>query len=282
MFILFDIGGTKTRIAGSENLDIYTPPVKFDTPKTYREGIQKMIETIDGIRGTKPITGIAGGMRGVLNHERTRMVRDPGNMLSDWAGRPLIDDLRKGTGAPAYLENDTAIVGLGEAVFGAGKGYSIVAYHTVSTGVGGARFVDGKIDRSSVGFEPGHQELDIDRSILGPHTRHTLENLISGTALEKRSGKKPYDIAQSDPIWDELALYLAHGVKNTILYWSPDAVVLGGSMVIGDPRILLEDIKKHTQTLLGDLVPMPPILDATLKDVGGLYGAIALLRHHHA
>jgi len=30
--------------------------------------------------------------------------------------------------------------------------------------------------------------------------------------------------------------------------------------------------------LLKGLVPCPPIVDATLKDEGGLYGALALLR----
>jgi glucokinase len=50
--------------------------------------------------------------------------------------------------------------GLGEAVFGAGKGREIVVYMTISTGVGGARIVGGKIDASAMGFEPGHQIID--------------------------------------------------------------------------------------------------------------------------
>jgi predicted NBD/HSP70 family sugar kinase len=62
------------------------------------------------------------------------------------------------------------------------------------------------------------------------------------------------------------------------VYWSPDAIVLGGSMVVGDPRIPLEAIKKHTVAVLNGFVPCPEILDATLKDDGGLYGAMAFLR----
>ncbi len=275
MYILFDIGGTKTRVASSEDLHSYGAPIKFDTPSLFVDGMKAVTDAIETLREGRPVTAIAGGIRGPLNHEKTSIIRE--SKLTDWVGRPIVDTLRRQFNAPVYLENDTAIVGLGETVFGAGRGYDIVAYHTVSTGVGGARFVHGKLDITSIGFEPGHQLLDIDRSVLGHAIPHTLENLVSGTALEKRRGKKPYEISQDDAVWDELAGWLAHGLKNTIVYWSPDVIVLGGSMVIGDPRIFLEDIVRHTKDVLDGLVPCPKIVDATLKDEGGLYGAMALI-----
>lgn len=275
MYILFDIGGTKTRVALSEDLKTYGEPVKFETPLRFHDGIEKLMETIDMLRAGKKVTAIAGGIRGPLNHEKTGIVSE--SKLTDWVGRPIVDLLKKRFNTQVFLENDTAIVGLGEAVRGAGQGKDIVAYLTVSTGVGGARFVHGALDIASVGFEPGHQELDIDRSMLGHRVKHTLENLVSGTALEKRRGVKPYEISQNDPIWDELARYLAFGIKNTIMYWSPDVIVLGGSMVVGDPRIFLKDIVRHTEEMIGKFVPCPPIVDAILKDEGGLHGAMVLI-----
>lgn len=275
MYILFDIGGTKTRIAASDDLRTYSPAIKFETSLNFEEGIRAMIKAIDELRNGKKVTALAGGIRGPLNHEKSGIISE--KKLVDWVGRNITKTLGDHYGAPAYLENDTAIVGLGEAVFGAGKGHDIVAYHTVSTGVGGARFVHGMLDITSVGFEPGHQLLDIDRSILGHSIPHTLENLVSGTALEKRRGVKPYEIPQDDPVWDELAKWLAHGLKNTITYWSPDVIVLGGSMVVGDPRIFLADIIRHTEETLDGLVPCPKIVDAALRDEGGLYGAMALI-----
>lgn len=275
MYVLFDIGGTNTRVAVSDDLHTYAEPIKFKTPPSYYEGFQALTRAIDTLIKSGGITRIAGGIRGPLNHEKTGIVSE--SKLRDWVGRSLVGDLHTRYHVPVTLENDTALVGLGEAIFGAGRGYDIVAYHTVSTGVGGARFVHGILDVASIGFEPGHQELDLDRSILGPHTPHTLENLVSGTALEKMRGVKPYEIPQEDPVWDELARYLAHGLKNTIVYWSPEAIVLGGSMVVGNPRIFREDIERHTKEVLGKLLPCPPILDATLKDEGGLYGAMALI-----
>jgi predicted NBD/HSP70 family sugar kinase len=276
MYVLFDIGGTKTRVAISRTLKDFETPIKFDTPLRYQDGLAAVKKAIQSAVGSTPITALAGGIRGPLNRERTGIQSEV--RLTDWVGRALTRDLSDYFRAPCTLENDTALVGKGEAVFGSGRGYHIVAYHTVSTGVGGARFIDGHLDAASVGFEPGHQTLDIDRSLLGHAIPHTLENLISGTALEARRGVKPYEIPQTDPVWDELARYLAHGLKNTITYWSPDVIVLGGSMVVGDPRILRSDIERHTRSLLGQLVPCPPIVDAAFRDDGGLYGAMALIR----
>ncbi len=276
VYLLFDIGGTKTRIATSIDLETLEATSKFSTPAHFTEGIEHIKKEMETLVKGRKVLGIAGDIRGVLNTQKTELVAD--SVLHDWVGKPLVKELEDTFGTKVHLENDAALVGLGEAHFGGGKGYRIVAYHTVSTGVGGARVVDGRIDTSHSGFEPGKQVIDIDNTIH-PELKSAgmLEGLISGEALEKRTGKKPYETPQSDiALWDELASYLAYGIKNTIAYWSPDVIVLGGSMVVGDPRILLEDITRHTKAVLGEL-PCPAIVDATLKDEGGLYGAMALL-----
>lgn len=275
MYIIFDIGGTKTRVAGSHDLVTYGEPVKFNTPGSYSEGMEELCKVIEVVSKGEEIQGIAGGIRGRLNKGKTGITGDA--VLFDWANKEITTVLEDRFSTKAYLENDSAAVGLGEAVYGAGRGHSIVAYHTVSTGVGGARYVDGVLDVTSIGFEPGHQILDLDRTVLGEEIFPSLENLVSGSALEKSRGCKPYEIPQSDPVWDKLAYYLAVGLRNTVLYWSPDAIVLGGSMIVGDPRIYREDIIKHLEALLDGFVPCPIILDATLKDEGGLYGAMAML-----
>lgn len=273
-YVLFDIGGTKTRVAVSEDLKTFSEPVKFKTPKKFTEGIDKIVAAVKSLTN-EPIRACAGGVRGRLNHDKTGLVFD--DKLAGWIDEPLVATLEKKLKTKVYIENDAAMVGLGEAHFGAGMGHEIVVYHTVSTGVGGAKIENGLIDNFREGFEPGHQILDIDRTILGDDEEPTLENLVSGTALEKRMGVKPYEIPQADAIWDQLALFLAHGLRNTILYWSPDIIVLGGSMVVGDPRIFLDDIIRHTNEVLGEDIPCPLIVDAKLGDDGGLYGAMARL-----
>jgi predicted NBD/HSP70 family sugar kinase len=273
-YILFDIGGTKTRVAVSEDLKKIDAMESFKTPKNFEEGIEAMAKIAKKLAKT-PIRGVGGGIRGPLDDEKSGIVYD--SILTQWVDESVTEALKKKLKAEVYLENDAALAGLGEAHFGAGQGLDIIAYHTISTGVGGAKIEYGVIDENRSGFEPGRQILDIDKTILGEDIDPTLENLVSGSALEARMGVKPYEIEQSDAIWDQLALFLAHGLRNTILYWSPDVLVLGGSMILGNPRILLDDILKHTNSILGETIECPLIVDARLGDESGLYGAMALL-----
>lgn len=275
MYILFDIGGTKTRVAVSADLKTLEATLKFDTPRSFEEGIGQIArEARTLLKGRTP-KGAFGGIRGLLSKTHDAVVYD--TVLTDWVEKPLRATLEKVLGTTVALQNDAALAGLGEAHFGAGRGHDIVAYHTVSTGVGGARIVKGAIDAASAGFEPGKQIVDLDYTKIGGES-DTLEELISGESLEKRRGVKPYEIPQSDPVWEELARFLASGLKNTVVYWSPDVIVLGGSMIVGSPRILLGSIRLHLGALLQGLMPCPPLFDAAFRDEGGLYGALVLAR----
>ena len=274
-YIMFDIGGTNTRVAVSKDLTKYDESITFKTPNNFKKGVAALLEAVRKLTDDD-IQGVAGGVRGMLDANRAELAYD--NVLTGWIDEPLVATLKKEFGTHVILENDAALAGLGEAHFGAGRGHEIVAYHTVSTGVGGVKIENGVIDSYHAGFEPGHQVLDIDRTILGDDIQPTLENLISGSAIEERMGSKPYEIPQEDAIWDQLAHYLAYGLRNTVLYWSPDIIILGGSMILGNPRILLDDVQKHANEVFGEEVSCPLIVDAALGDMAGIYGAMALLR----
>lgn len=205
-YVLFDIGGTTTRVTVSEDLKTFEKPHKFTTPISFKEGTDKIVACAKEMAKGQ-IRGACGAVRGVLSEDRRCILHD--GTLSKWIEEPLADVLEKKLDTKVILENDAALGGLGEAHFGAGKGAKIMVYHTISTGVGGAKIEDGKIDSYHLGFEPGKQIVDIDRTILGDDIEPTLENLVSGAALEERTGEKPYDIPQEDAVWEQLAGYLA-------------------------------------------------------------------------
>lgn len=284
MHAVFDIGGTKTRVATTKDAAL-RDVTAFRTPASYEEGIELLAGALRKVAGGTP-DGVVGGIRGILLPDRSGVDYD--HILTDWQDRPLVRDLAVRLGLPeasVLLENDAALAALGEASYGAGKGYGIVAYHTVSTGVGGARIDHGRIDSYHRGFEPGHQVIDVDRTLHAQAERQDgaeLEEYISGSAIERRFGKKAYEIPQGDSLWNELALVLAHGLKNTVAYWSPEVIVLGGSMMLGEPRIRIADVERHLARLLGSAVPPPPLVLATLGDESGLYGAVAHLANHQA
>jgi predicted NBD/HSP70 family sugar kinase len=169
---------------------------------------------------------------------------------------------------PVRIENDTALVGLGEALAGAGKDHSIVSYITISTGVGGVRIIDGVIDRARFGFEPGHHIMDWS-------SKETFESLTSGTSNAERYGTPIIEIPKD--AWPLLAKQAAIGAYNSALFWSPDIIVLGGSMIVKKISILFDEIKKAYQELPqifgGD---MPLLKKASLEDEGGLHGGLRL------
>jgi len=286
MYILFDIGGTNTRVAGSLDCEVMVAePVVFESSDNFEDDIDRLVEEARMLVGGHLVRGIAGGIAGVLDDDKRSLVHSPNKKA--WEGKNFVERLEKEFGAPVFVENDTANVGLGEAHVGAGKGHDIVAYITVSTGVGGARIVDGRIDRARFGFEPGHQ-------IVNPHCKvcsecvalpvedgscFDMEDLASGTALEKRTGKKPYEVEDEEE-WHTIARLLALGLHNTIVHWSPDVVVLGGSMMCGKlgPVVGIDDIKKHLRETLHIFPEIPEIKKAELGNFGGLHGAMVRLR----
>lgn len=271
-FLVFDVGGTNMRMAHSADGKTFSQQEKIKTPNTPDKAVALLAQFAKGLT----VTHIAGGLRGVQMEDKTGVEHD--SCLKEWQGVSVSSLLTDAFGKDIIirLENDTALAGLGEAARGAGAGCELVVYHTISTGVGGVKIESGQIDHASVGFEPGHQILDIDRTILGPDISPTLENLVSGTAVAERMGVPPYDIPQDDVLWEELAGYLGQGLRNSVLYWSPEIIVLGGSMIVGDPKIPIDAIRKATVQILGDIVPCPFITTATLGDDGVLHGALIL------
>lgn len=268
MKIIADIGGTKTRIACSNDLLGFSEPVIYDTPREYAVGIRRFIETAQKIAGSEHIDGVQIGIRGTIVRERGA-IKDS-HILTDWSEKPLCHEIAVALSAHVDIENDVATVAMGEAHFGAGKDTSIVAYITVSTGVNGCRIVDGKIDRSRQGFEIGGQYLNIEPTI-------TFEEMVSGTTVSRQYKMHPKDLGKDHELWQELAQLCAYGVHNTILHWSPDKVVLGGSMFneIGiSVPLVAENIKK----IMTKFPNVPEIVHSSLGDVGGLWGAIAILR----
>lgn len=259
------------RIATAHN-DALGDLIVVGTPPSFSDAWELFISTTLRLVGNAPLEGIVGGVAGVLDTEKGVLLSAPN--LPEWSGKNLKGALEDEFGVPVYMQNDAALVGLGEAVYGAGMGYRHVAYLTVSTGVGGARIVDHRIDEGSYNFEPGHQIIDLDGTRCAECKDGTLESYVSGTSVKERYGMHPHDI--TDPkIWDEISRLLAVGVANTILHWTPDVVVLGGSMVVRKPGIAVAAVEAYVKEFVSKYLPPPPIVEAKLSDRGGLYGGMA-------
>jgi len=264
MKLVFDIGGTTTRLALTESKSLQNIQ-RFETDPGPK-GIELLLEQIDVYLDGQKITAAAGGIPGQLISDSGRLIHTPN--LPGWIGQRVERQINQHLNVPVTIHNDAEVVGLGEAVYGAGQGHRIVVYITVSTGVNGARIVDGEIEASSRGFELGSQLINGDDG-----KPHQLADLTSGAALEQKFGRPARDIHDAR-IWHTEAQYLANGLYNTILHWSPDIVVMGGSMMhdidISEIATLLRRLPKVYES-------WPPLVYSLLGDDGGLYGAMALL-----
>ncbi len=265
MQLLFDIGGTFSRFAVTENGTIGTIQ-KVPTPQDFDIAMTTFSQVINDLRSNGHFTQAAGCSVGPLNFDKSRIINPPN--LPKWHNKPLRESLEKISGCPVMIENDADLAGLGEATYGAGKGKSIVVYYTISTGVGGARIVDGQIDKSRFGTEPGHQIIDPN------DPKGHLEGLISGTALLTRYGKAGEEI-QDPAIWSRVAESLAIGLHNSIVHWSPDIIILGGSVMKSLPLDLVLD---HLKSRMHIFTEIPELVLTTL-DEPGLYGALSLLEN---
>lgn len=263
--LTFDIGGSKIRICVSHDGKTLSETAVHPTPKKFVDGIHLFHAVAEELAHGRAITGVAGGIAGPLDSKKTMLVNSPN--IPGWIRKPLVPQLQKTFHCPVILGNDAELCGLGEAHFGAGKGSSILAYITVSTGVGGSRIVDGKIDRSAMGFEPGHQ-------VIGIRKDGELEHLVGGKRFERKYHKKPYEV-HSRVIWTHMSEILARGLINVCVFWSPDRIVIGGSM-IKQPGILFPVVNAYLKKNL-KIFPLPPkVIPAKLGDFGGLYGGLAL------
>lgn len=271
MYLVFDIGGTNTRMAVSSDGQTLINTQIFPTEKDFEQQMQVMGEIAEKLRDTQNLEAASGGIAGSLSQDRSVLLGSP--HIQAWVQRPLKEELETIFDAPVYLENDAHLGGLGEACFGAGVDFKIIAFITIGTGIGGVRIVDKKIDRNTYGFEPGHQIIKFDGDPCNCGGVGHLETYVAGAYLAKLYGAKAENI-KDEKIWDEISKYLAIGLNNTVVYWSPDVVILSGSIV---QKIPLERVSSHLNEFL-KIFPSPPIVKGALGQEAGLYGALKLIQ----
>ena len=259
-FWLFDIGGTKLRVTTSDSSK-RSPATIIDTPPDFVAGLEAIKNaTKDLAVGNKPAKLAVVAIAGVINQTEGLLHFSP-NLLN-WVKKPLRDELAKILGCPVHLVNDAAAAALGEASLGAGQDHQVVAYLTLSTGIGGARVVKGQLDQTWFNTEPGKQLID-------PNHPVTIESLMSGTALKKMANLAPVDIHDAK-IWDDWHRNLAILINNTVAYWSPEIIVLGGSLNKSLDLLLLGH---HLEPYLEIYPAEPVIVKSKLGSESGLVGA---------
>lgn len=202
-----------------------------------------------------------------------------------WTYCDLVGTMSRALNVPIGFDTDVNTSALGEATFGITKNLETSIYMTVGTGIGMGAFINGQLHHGMLHPEAGHVLLvkHSEDTYKGHCPFHTncLEGLASGPAIEERWGKKAFELANQEKVWEMEAFYLAQGLVGSILTISPQRIVLGGGVLHQEQ--LLPMIRLNVKKLLNGYICTKEIenLDqyivrSSLNDRQGILGCLKL------
>jgi glucokinase len=193
--IAVDLGGTYLRVAcvtGAGELlhrqRIATPA--GGEPEVVIPAIERLVGAArDAVADSHPI-GLGVAAPGPLDPRRGIVIGVPN--LVGWHEVPLAEILARQLDMTVWLHNDANLAGLGEARFGAGRGFDPLLYLTVSTGIGGGIICGGRIYEGAHGLagELGHVIVADGGPACNFGHRGCLEALASGTGIARRARER--------------------------------------------------------------------------------------------
>jgi len=258
-----DIGGTNIRAAiiNPQSGAIVTDVVKEKVIDKSPEGFLKLLgDVYDSVvsKFKSPPLAIGVGQPGHIDDNGcvSKMANYP-----EWGDRtvPIKSFLQKRSGCEhVALFNDADALLAAEVFYGAGRLTSTVAMITIGTGIGCAfAHSSGQMFKGSRGLvEGGHSIIDFrpgEARLCGCGQRGCLEMYCSGPAIARSAVESGLGnitaeevvrlAALSDPIAEsvlaEVSRYLAIGVLNSLRYYDPDVLILGGGLA----SVMIERVK---------------------------------------
>lgn len=290
-----DVGGTKLAAAvvardGVVHGFVSAPTVASDSGE---EGVARLLEVArravaEAGASLDDIAAVGIGCSGPVD-PATGVVVGP-LLFPGWSGIRLSERAAAELGRPAFLENDAVAACAGEHRHGAGRGTRDMVYLTISTGVGGAAVVGGRLHRGRTGNggELGHVTIDWHgRDCVGCGRRGCLEAYASGTSIAERAheaglhGATAADVARraldgdavAARIWEETCEALACGIVSIANLFEPELVVLGGGVLRTGEQLLAPVRQLVAQQAIAGPVP---VVGAELGDAAGVVGAAAI------
>lgn len=242
-YIGVDLGGTNVRVAkvNQDGVVIQEFKEESEVDKGCDHVISKIERMIKCIDGYEKCNGIGLGVPGPVDTVNGKMVI--ANNLPCFYDYPIVSKISSIFDMPTYLDNDVNVAGLAEAVCGAGKGLPIVYYASISTGIGGAMIVDGKVIAGKNGHagEIGNISVDRSREAQKGLVAGAAENEASGTALT-RKGKEIFGedkIKNAGDVFELCRQNNSQAVKLVDEFAYDIAVMLAAAGHVVDPYMFI-------------------------------------------
>ena len=213
MYLLTDIGGTKTLLAIANQSGKVLHSFKFPTISDQKLFSKNLIQQIRSNFALSGITAIGVAMPGIV---KRNLAIEMGNL--PWKNFDLAKLLKDKFGVNAYIENDANLAALAEAQKQTGRSI----YLTFSTGIGGGVVDDGKLSPSYKNFEPGHKIYQLNGETA------EWEDLASAKAFHDKYNKNVQDVLE-DNFWDkEIPEAISLGLIPIVQKLKPDRIIFGG------------------------------------------------------
>ena len=194
---------------------------------------------------------------------------------------------------PVSVQNDANLGSLGEAVYGAGRGHSSLAYVKLEHNIGVGLVINGRLHTGASGFagELGHVQVRDDGELCACGGRGCLAAIV-GSSLQdfvQRSYEERLALpqvlalaAEREPavrrVFADLGRMAGRPLASFCTMLDPSAVVLGGSLGAAGQYVLdgiRESIDRHAAPVVADSVVVIP---GELGDRAELLGGAALAR----
>jgi glucokinase len=272
-----DIGGTKFAVAlfdGDRMVRRESRPTNRDGARDWMLG--QVVATGREWKREFPFTCCGIGFGGPVDFGQQRVAFS--THIGGWNDFHLTEFLSRELSVPAIMDNDANAGAMGEAIYGAGRGHSPLFYMTLSTGIGGGIYSDGKIWRGADGWagEIGHLSIRPDGPECLCKARGCFERLCCGLWLERDYGKTAKDLLRDPNFVARYVVDLALGLKACIMLMNPSRIVIGGGISnAGDVLFgpLRAELDRQITDWSGARVDVVP---AALGNDSVLYGALAL------
>ena len=258
--LAFDIGGTEIKYALCD--EYFNLSDQKAVPTNAQEGgkaiISRVVEIIKSYDG---IDRVGISTAGQVNSAKGEIIFASDN-IPNYTGTKIKETVETETGIPTAVENDVNCAALGEALFGAAKGYSDFICLTYGTGIGGGIFINGELYRGTAfaAGEVGHLITHAGGRKCTCGGEGCYETYASAKALVKSAekllsrpvnGKKVFECFDNPEIrklidgWiDEIVI----GLKSLIYIFNPSLIVLGGGIM--NENYIIDEINIKLQSSL--------------------------------
>lgn len=259
MIIGVDIGGTKTYIGRFTQSGKLLEGKRFETPQDYDEFLSTLAKhalTLESNKAKIACVAVPGFL-----------IRDKGIVLNlgnlPWQNKSIRRDLSEALGINVCIENDSKLAALAEAKNVIDQ-FNRVLYMTISTGIGTALVVDGRLSQDIINSELGHIPLSYSGKIVA------WESFASGRAFFERYKQKAVDV-EDKKIWREYAGYLNIGLGIACAAYQPEVIIFGGGLGQYLNRFnsyLEEYLDEHLDTM----VTNPKLISTHYRSQSVIYG----------